>query len=601
MSGRRSGTWRWRAMAGLALAVAALGLAPAPVAAAPARVHATVEPDRGEVGQSLTYELVVSGSGEARRPELPRLPDFSVVEGGQQTRVEVVNFRRSASVVFTWYLFPKRAGTLTIPPVKVRVDGVPMASQALTVVVDSAATSGQEEAPLFARAAVEPEEAWVGQPLLYTLKVASSLPSSEPRWDLPELGGLLRETSIEPQQSQTTQAIGGRTYQVWQARIPVFTMRPGEYEISEAGARIDVATSRRGGFADPFGSDPFFRNLPFGGLGNAEARVVRAPGVKVKVKALPEEGRPPGFTGLVGRFSLEGSLSEERVALGESVTLTLRVEGFGNVSAARIEMPEGEGYKVYEDQPVTELNLEGAGLHGTSVIRKAIVPSVEGALVVPAVSLSWFDPATKAYRTATAGPFKVEVAPGAPGAATSMRSPALRVDQRRVELLADDILPIHTGRGALRDGAVGDHPAVLAGLAAPPLLFGVGVLARIHRRRRADVGRQRIGGAGRRARAALKACREQAAGQGDAAWDGGSAALRGFLGDRLGVAGEALTPVEAGRILEEAGVGDGLPEEVRRLLDRAEAGRYAPGASGVDPISFLDEVADLLNRLEKRL
>ncbi len=561
-------------------------------------VAATIDPDRGEVGQSLTYQVVVTGGGEVARPRLTALADFSVVEGGVQTQISVVNLRQTRSTVFTWYLFPKRAGTLTIPSLKLRVGGEILATRPLLVKADSASVNGESEAPLFARAAVEPATAYVGQALLYTVRLGTSLRASSPQWDIEDFGGLIQETSVKPEQSESTQVIGGRTYQIYDLRIPLFTLKAGSYTVPEAGARLDVAVeSRSGRGSNPFSGDPFFRNSPFGMTGPTEARRLTLRPVKVEVKPLPP-GAPPGFSGLVGRFSLSSRLSAEEIPLGESVTLTLKIEGQGNLSAARLELPPGEAFKVYEDQPVTQLYLEGTGLGGVTEFKKAVVPVQEGQMEIPSLTLSWFDPDARTYRKTTVGPWSLKVTPGAPGAAQTVRSPGLRVDQKKVEVLKDDILPIHTRAGGVSQWRwAPTDPPLLALLLLPPLMVG----AVWGRKRMREEGKG--GGTRRRVQAAQRArelLRQAAEKKGNAVYDDVSTAIRGFLGERLSLPGTALTAGEARDRVFQATADESLAQEVHRVLDRAEQGRYL-GAAAVPSQVLCREAEELLSRLERVL
>src|SRR5574344_867851 len=49
-----------------------------------------------------------------------------------------------------------------------------------------------------------------------------------------------------------------------------------------------------------------------------------------EVISLPSQGVPKSFTGAVGSFTVSSEVKEKEIALGEAITLTLRIAGRGN-------------------------------------------------------------------------------------------------------------------------------------------------------------------------------------------------------------------------------------------------------------------------------
>lgn len=137
---------------------------------------------------------------------------------------------------------------------------------------------------------------------------------------------------------------------------------------------------------------------------SAGRRLVEAPARTVVVKPLPEAGRPADFAGLVGAFSLAGSLDAERCAPGDIVNVRWELRGAGAEELAEPpSVAPGREFKVYP--PRVEAREEGR-----LAVSQALVPVSTNATGVAAVSLSVFDPAAGAYRTLSAGPFPLRVA-----------------------------------------------------------------------------------------------------------------------------------------------------------------------------------------------
>ena len=137
-------------------------------------------------------------------------------------------------------------------------------------------------------------------------------------------------------------------------------------------------------------------------------RVVAAPARSVVVKPLPDEGRPADFSGLVGSFSLAGSLDTASCAPGDIVNLRweLRGAGAGDLAEPPSVAP-GREFKVYP--PRVE-----ARSPDRIAVSQALVPLSTNAVSVAAVSLAVFDPVAGAYRTLSVGPCPLRVEEKAP-------------------------------------------------------------------------------------------------------------------------------------------------------------------------------------------
>ncbi|MBQ3809252.1 MAG: BatD family protein [Kiritimatiellae bacterium] len=226
------------------------------------------------------------------------------------------------------------------------------------------------------------------------------------------------------------------SYWAGQRALAVVTLAPGELDVlAEPAIEIfpeDAAGVERGRFsamAAPAGSLRWAQPVRFDAPGTFRAeprlaaefgrverrgimtiqqglgrRLVSAPGRSVVVKPLPAEGRPADFSGLVGAYSLSGSLDADACAPGDIVNLRWELRGAGAENLAEPpSVAPGREFKVYP--PRVE-----AREAGRLAVSQALVPVSTNAAAVAALELSVFDPAAGAYRTLAAGPFPLRVA-----------------------------------------------------------------------------------------------------------------------------------------------------------------------------------------------
>lgn len=134
------------------------------------------------------------------------------------------------------------------------------------------------------------------------------------------------------------------------------------------------------------GPDAFF------GVREARRVTLRSETLPLTVLALPAQGRPPGFTGAVGRFTVARTARPAEVASGEPVTVRTVIRGQGNIAALSclpIVAPGVSGYA-----PVSRR----AG--DTLTCEQVIIPQSPAVREIPAAEVAFFDPARGGYRSA---------------------------------------------------------------------------------------------------------------------------------------------------------------------------------------------------------
>lgn len=575
----------------LALVAEALTAPPAEAqAAGPSGQVLTATVDRTEttLDSPLRLTLTVSGDQQAE-PRMAEMSGFDVSFAGQMSRIHMINGRTSASVQYEYLLAPRATGTFTIPPATVDVDGKTHQSQPIQVRVVEASRAPEDSRDVFVSASVSTRDPYLGQQVLYTWRLYTRTRIGDPRLDLPDFEGFLREDLGDVREYQAT--LDGQRYRVSEFHKALFPQEQGTLVIPATTLRLQVAVaSSRQRRRSPL--DSFF------GRTVTEPRVLRTQPIELTVRPLPAP--PPDFSGLVGDFRLQARISQQELQVGESATLTFTVSGTGNAQMiSEPAIPELSSFKIYNDQPSTKINRSDSGISGTKSYSKALVPLVPGELTVPPVSLRYFDVETGSYRLAQTPELTLQVRPAEGEEELRLtESMAPTTGKVAVRILADDILPLHRGLDAVEStwlDAAG-RLAFLLGLLAPGLLF-VGLVVLQRRQERFGSGWRRRREALRRARESLAELTERDHPQ--AVAKSASAMLRSYIGDKLDLEGRALTPVEAAEHLLQAGAGEGLAVETEEILARLEAIQF--GALGGSAGDLQREIEEHLQRLEEAL
>lgn len=367
-------------------------------AAAPALAgNATAKLDRTRASLDDEVMLTITVNGSADSPELPSslYSDFEVQSSGTSNQVSFINGRMSSSTRYTYTLVPKRAGTLTVPAIPVTVDGTRTTTEALQLNVVAANTANPQQTgeEIWLTAELTPlggerQSVFVGEQLVYTLRVFARVNASCPSLKIPDFPHTA--TYDLGQQREYRTQLDGEEVSVVEVRRAVFPDKPGTLEV--AGVRMNCTIERN----DRRRHDPFGNMF---GINNGVRKVVRSKTIFMSVEALPKA--PAGFSGLVGEVTITGGFSKPEANIGDSVTLALTVRGTGQMSSA----PEPavalqDMFKIYDDKPTVRYDTSGEQLVGERAFTKALVAQKRGKLDAPPASLVYFDPKTRSYREA---------------------------------------------------------------------------------------------------------------------------------------------------------------------------------------------------------
>ncbi len=187
---------------------------------------------------------------------------------------------------------------------------------------------------------------------------------------------------VDQQQSSTTDARG----KTWS----VFTFRQ-KFTVSTAGSYTAGSQQR-------YGQQDVFRRLR-----NAQHIAVKP--TTLTVSPLPSVGRPADFAGIVGSVTIETKLDRERVALGEGVALHVQVSGNKQLDLlTQFVLPPLDGVKAYPKEEQSDEN--------SRTFSWDLVPEQEGSIIIPDISVSWFDPDSTSYRRSHSAPLSLTVLPG---------------------------------------------------------------------------------------------------------------------------------------------------------------------------------------------
>jgi hypothetical protein len=336
-----------------------------------------------------------------------------------------------------------------------------------------------------------------------------------------------------------------------------------------------------------------------GGLFNPDIKLETNP-VQVEVRPLPE-GAPDDFSGAVGQFQIRSVLSEEETKVNEPVTLVVEIEGTGNIQTLTVpELPELPDWRVFESQAETRVESDAEQITGVRSFERLVVPGKAGEQIFPPISFSYYDPQAEAFQTISTAPIPITVTPD------DSAPPVLAVEvgddgKLSVERISTDIRHIKAAPSSLGAGdslqSVGWAVVGCIWLAPLAAVGGVFVWKKRRMRLQQDTAFARDQRARRAAQRILDDARKsQTTNEADAA----GRALLGYLSDKFNSPTAGLTTGELLNLLRQNGLDPDLTARVGSVLQRIDAGRFAPISTGAGE-TILDETDRLIKALDKSI
>jgi len=580
------------------------------------------------VGEQFRY--VVEGS-ERGEMSLPSMGDFQLLGGPYSSfssHSQWVNGKMTQKtlVSFTYVFRAQKEGSYTIPPATIKVGRKEYLTNEVEVVVSAGSTPGQAAASppsgtgtsssneglteaqagndqVYLRVIPSKREVYLGEQFVSGLKVytrVNTRPVSSVR-DIPYEG--FYKNSVDPDQRAQQQEIGGQVYlsQVIQRHI-LIPQKTGDLVIPpyESDWTVQQKVARQGGRSpfDSFFDDPFFDNFQ-----DVPVTLSTLP-VSIRVKALPP-GAPAGFTGAVGDFTMEASLSDTEVEVNEALSLKITLSGSGNLpllGEPEVNLPPD--HDLYDVSRSLNTSTSGNRISGSVTFEYPIIARHAGRYRIAPIQFAWFDPRAEAYRTAITGEFSFEVLKGeneentgsiyVPGVAPeSVRN--LGTDIRDIARSA----PVFTTMASSLFGAPwyrGLYP--LAIVLTLLLVF----MIRRTTRRNADLSLVRNRRAGRAARSRLKiADRLRKAGQTDKFYEEIGKALWEYLSHKMNIETSELSREMVLEQLDQRSVPEEAQSELLRILEESEFSRFAPTFERSDVNLLYRDAAKLIRNLENSL
>jgi len=407
------------------------------------------------------FQLVYSINAPGKDLRVPEINNFDVLAGpftSQSSSYQIVNGRStsSVSISYTYTLQAQKTGTFTISSASIIVDNKKITSNGVSIKVLPADASVPSKSQggrggnannssqasisndnIFMRTDVSKTNVFEQEAIVVTYKLYTlvDVVGCNPKKIIDFNGFMKQDVQLPPTKQLSLENYHGRNYSTAVLyKVILYPQHSGVIQIDkwnfEAVIRVQNKAAVRSIFDDFFDS---YTNV---------SKNITAPAVKIIVNALPS-GKPITFTGTVGRFTMNSTISTLNVKANEAVTLKVNIAGNGNMKLIKnptIKFPNG--FELYDPKVSNNFKTNASGVSGNKTIEYLFIPRHSGNFEIPSAEFTYFDIQEKIYKTLRTPVYKLQVLKGEGGDNSTVVGNY--IDKEDVKQLSKDIRYIQT-------------------------------------------------------------------------------------------------------------------------------------------------------------
>ena len=579
-------------------------------------------------GERTELYVLVSGGGRDSKIDFqPLAENFSIHVVTDQSRnsesVSIVNGKVTRTVfrghVFVYAIKPLRAGTFTLGPLSVTVDGTTVLSNSIVLSVSGSETGDN----IFVKTSSRLSEYVVGEVFTVSADIyikGSTQDNSEPIFvkkpphlNIPWLSN--DYTGLETQDWK--KVFGARivkpeqvgfyinNIQLQDSVFSMFESENAKFSFDKEFVVAAAPTGEKANYVKYSISRQFeakkvgkytFEGINLQGTiglpGGKRKRVrVASEAIDITVVEMPDEERPEYFDGAIGDYSIEAKLLSTKANVGDLLDLVVTIRGSGkldNVLAPKLSMQTqiNENFKVYEDN----VNID------TSPMGKKFQYSVrarQATTVFPKIFFSFFDTKTRKYKTINTAEIPVEIKEVQTISQDEIVKSAEAKKQKIVAGQDEGIFANYEGLDALKQQTLGIRMwQTIVMLAMPILYIFLFVFVLYQNKWGNDVAFQRKRKALSRAKQRLQLAKDL---KNEELYTAKLDAIRGYVADRFNLNEQALVSGELLDMLKNQ-LSQQTYLKLENFLEICESVRYGVVASSTDIAATTSDLLDLLHQ-----
>ena len=340
---------------------------------------------------------------------VPMLDYFSIISGPNiGSEYKFINGKKSSSRSISWRIIPKKTGEIKIPNLEVKVGRKIYLTEDITINV-SEEISNTSSNDMFLKVELSNSNVKIGEQItiryIFFTRIASRVIETE----FPEFEGFWVEKLYDPSGTQIDPdswndvVIDNYKYKSLKLyEVALFPLSDGVFDLEPMIMKVETK-EKDPSFKRLFWDDPFFDTFSQ----KTKARILVSDKQTIKVENL--KNQPDNFTGAVGVFEVNSSLSSLDVENGTPVTFYLELVGEGNLdNIGRPEIDFPDNFDIFEGEIKKDRNISDR-VSGSIIWEYNLIPRKSGNYTIKSVEFPFFDTGINSWNAIKTNPIRFSV------------------------------------------------------------------------------------------------------------------------------------------------------------------------------------------------
>ena len=339
----------------------------------------------------------------------PMLDYFSIISGPNiGSEYKFINGKKSSSRSISWRIIPKKTGKIKIPNLEVKVGKKIYLTEDITISV-SEQISNTNTNDMFLKVELSNSNVKIGEQITIKYIFFTRMASRVIETEFPEFEGFWVEKLYDPSGTQIDPdswddvVVDNYKYKSLKLyEVALFPLSDGVFDLEPMIMKVETK-EKDPSFKRLFWDDPFFDTFSQ----KTKARILVSDKKTIKVENL--KSQPDNFTGAVGIFEINSSLSSLNVENGTPVTFYLELAGEGNLdNIGRPEIDFPDNFDIFEGEIKKDRNISDR-VSGSIIWEYNLIPRKSGNYTIKSVEFPFFHTGINSWKKIKTNPIKFSV------------------------------------------------------------------------------------------------------------------------------------------------------------------------------------------------
>lgn len=566
----------------------------------------TASVSQKEVGKNETFKITFKLKGSGKNFQPPDFNFFDVVQRGKYFNRVIRNNNFSKEEVREYRLKPTKKGKFEIGAASVKMNGKTVKTDPIPIKVTKKSEKDNRKIvekirrKLFLKCEISDKNPYKGEQIIVTYKLYYAINGlgRPKKAQKPQFNDFWQEEiDIPKKQREKRVTVKGKQFvENKLMKVALFAQRSGELTIDPLALTYDIqyrdSRNRNRGFFNQYDVKTVTVDI------DSDPQ-------KIDVKPLPRN-KPSSFSGLVGKFEMNGSLNKKQTMTDDPISLTINVSGRGNLNLLQpfnLDLPPV--FESYSPKVKENIGTNNRSVRGRKTMEYLLIPRSPGKYKIDPVEFTYFDPNQGKYITHKTPRYNVRVNQGAADVDSGAVAKRKTSDQKDIEVINEDIRYIKRDPGSLQKGTsnfVFSGP--FWGLTIAPFLLMGGMI--YYRQRMTNAPYSPVDLRAKRAqkvaRKKLKTAKKHLQNDNEEGfYESLSQAMWGYAGDKMQIPMAEMMQDHVREVFEEKGVDENQIREFLGIIDNCEQARFAPSLGNFDMSSLYQKAEEVILSIERQL